>query len=372
MTIPSFAGIIESILVAGHTERNDSPAVDAKVFDGPAIVNMLRPNDCKTFADYISSVIQPYIEFHLRSAMRIDLVFDRYFKDSLKSGTRSNRGSGVRRLLKPNGSMPNNWLTFLRCDKNKAELFPLIVKSLAENINCVHGIFVGSVEDRAVSNQAYIDLEPLMPCNTKEADERMFVHVRNAAEDCSRILVKTVDSDVVVIALSTFHRIPSLQELWIAFGVGKHLKFLPIHEIANSLGPQASTAYLFFHSFSGCDTTSTLHGKGKKSFSDTWKKMASATPVFEKMAMSPGDICQADWDIIEQFIVALYCKAFDGTKVNEAKRYLFASRGKAIENIPPTAAALNEHVKRSVLQANKWYECLEAQRIEMDPLKWIH
>ena len=183
---------------------------------------MLRPNDCKTFADYISSVIQPYIELHLRSATRIDLVFVRYFKDSLKSGTRSNRGSGVRRLVKPNGSMLNNWSTFLRCDENKTELFPLIVKSLAENINCVHGIFVGSVEDRAVSNQAYIDLEPLMPCNIEEADERMFVHVRNAAEDCSRILVKTVDSDVVVIALSSFHRIPSLQELWIEFGVGKH------------------------------------------------------------------------------------------------------------------------------------------------------
>ena len=78
--------------------------------------------------------------------------------------------------------------------------------------------------------------------------------------------------------------------------------------------------------------------------------MASATPVFEKMGTSPRDICQADRNIIEQFVVALYCKAFDGTKVNEARRYLFASRGKAIENIPPTAAALNEHVKRSVLQ----------------------
>ena len=52
--------------------------------------------------------------------------------------------------------------------------------------------------------------------------------------------------------------------------------------------------------------------------SETWKKMASATPVFEKMAKSPRDISQADRDIIEQFVVALYCKAFDGIKVNEA------------------------------------------------------
>ena len=78
--------------------------------------------------------------------------------------------------------------------------------------------------------------------------------------------------------------------------------------------------------------------------------MGSATPVFEKMATCPRDISQADRNVIEQFVVALYCKAFHDIKVNEARRYLFASRGKAIENIPTTAAALNKHVKRSDLQ----------------------
>ncbi len=131
--------------------------------------------------------------------------------------------------------MPNNWSMFVRCDKNKTELFSPIVKSLTENINCAHGVFIGTVEDGAVSNKADIDLEPLMPCNIEEADQHMFVHVRNAADECSRILVKTVDSDVVVIALSAFHRIPGLQELWLKFGVGKHSSFIPIREIANSL-----------------------------------------------------------------------------------------------------------------------------------------
>lgn len=177
--------------------------MDAKVFDGPAIVNMIKPTDCKTFADYVSGVIQPFIEHHLRSAARLDLVFDRYFKDSLKSGTRSNRGSGVRRVVKANGTMPNNWSTFLRCDENKSELFPLIVDALSENISDTRGLFVGSREDGAVANQN-VDLRSLMPCNIEEADERMFVHVQHAAALYPRILVKTVNSDVVVIALSAF------------------------------------------------------------------------------------------------------------------------------------------------------------------------
>jgi hypothetical protein len=196
------------------------------------------------------------------------------------------------------------------------------------------------------------------------------VHVQHAAENCPRILVKTVDSDVVVIALSAFHRTHSLQELWIEFGVGKHLKYIPIHEIATSLGPQTSTAYLFFHSFSGCDTTSSVQGKGKTSFNATWKKMPSITPVFERMSTSVGDVSETDTDLLEQFVVAMYCSTFDGTKVNDAMRYLFTTRGKAIENIPPTSAALKEHVKRSVLQARKWYNCLDCLRVEHDPVNW--
>ena len=40
------------------------------------------------------------------------------------------------------------------------------------------------------------------------------------------------------------------------------------------------------------------------------------------------------------------------------------AKGKTMENIPPKAAALSEHIKRSVLQARKWYHCLEATRVD--------
>ena len=154
----------------------------------------------------------------------------------------------------------------------------MIVDALSENISDRRGLFVGSREDGAVANQN-VDLRSLMPCNIEEADERMFVHVQHAAALYPR---------VVVIALSAFHRIHGLRELWLEFGVGKHLKYIPVHEIAVSLGRQTCNALLFFHAFSGCDTTSSLKGKGKKSFNEAWKKMPSVTPVFERVATSQG------------------------------------------------------------------------------------
>ena len=61
-----------------------------------------------------------------------------------------------------------------------------------------------------------------------------------------------------------------LNEPCTEFGAGKSLRFMPIEQIARSLGPDQSLAFLFFHAFSGCDTTSSLLGKDEKNFFDTW------------------------------------------------------------------------------------------------------
>ena len=44
-----------------------------------------------------------------------------------------------------------------------------------------------------------------------------------------------------------------VSDLWIAFGVGKHFKYIPVHELAGQLGPQQLIALLMFHAFTGCD-----------------------------------------------------------------------------------------------------------------------
>ena len=93
----------------------ESPDVDAKIIDGAAIINMLRPSTGKTFQDYANNTFIPFIAHLLKNVKRLDLVWDRYFDDSLKICTRDKRGAGVRRKVSGNGVLPNNWQTFLRC-----------------------------------------------------------------------------------------------------------------------------------------------------------------------------------------------------------------------------------------------------------------
>ena len=62
-----------------------------------------------------------------------------------------------------------------------------------------------------------------MPCNIEVADERMLLHVNNAAKQLLKHLIKTVDSDVIVISVTVFDRLEGVDVLWIEFARGKTL-----------------------------------------------------------------------------------------------------------------------------------------------------
>ena len=87
------------------------------------------------------------------------------------------------------------------------------------------------------------------------------------AAECSRqgfnqVMIRTVDTDVMVIAISTFQQL-GISELWIAFGTGKNFRYVPIHDIVKELGPTRAGSLIAFHAFTGCDQTSSFAGRGK-------------------------------------------------------------------------------------------------------------
>ena len=77
------------------------------------------------------------------------------------------------------------------------------------------------------------------------------------------IQIRTADKDVLVLAITNYFKLEA-DELWVAFGTGKHLHCIAAHEIAKQLGEEQSWALLGFHSSTGCDTVSFIAGKGKR------------------------------------------------------------------------------------------------------------
>ena len=67
-------------------------------------------------------------------------------------------------------------------------------------------------------------------------------------------LVRTVDTDVVVILLGAFFELSQAQplvDIWIAFGMSKNYRFYNITTMCNILGEQKSRAIPVFHSLTG-------------------------------------------------------------------------------------------------------------------------
>lgn len=83
------------------------------------------------------------------------------------------------------------------------------------------------------------------------------------------------DTDVVVIGMAVLEDL-NVDALWVTFGKGKDLRWIPIHDIVRSLG-QRSKALPFFHAFTGCDTMSTFVGKGKKTAWQAWNVFENVT-----------------------------------------------------------------------------------------------
>ncbi|KAG1701225.1 Low-density lipoprotein receptor-related protein 2 [Nymphon striatum] len=221
--------------------KSDAPVVTSVILDGAAIVQMMKPGTTRTFDEYANVIFKPYISSQLQRARRLDLIWDSYVTDSLKSTARAKRGMGVRRRVVGSATTPANWQNFLRVDSNKTELFQFLSMVLVESI-FEHGKeLVVTVGENVESTPLQEDLESLGPCNHEEADSRMFLHVAHASRHGhEKILVRTVNTDVVVLAVAVAQTLPADSELWLAFGTGTSFRYLAAHELAVSLGPDKS------------------------------------------------------------------------------------------------------------------------------------
>ena len=91
------------------------------------------------------------------------------------------------------------------------------------------------------------------------------VHAADAVKSGHRrILIRTVDTDVVVLAVWMAQELhEAIDELWLAIGTGKSFRYIAAHKLAASLGPDKSKALPVFHAITGCDTVSSFAGRGK-------------------------------------------------------------------------------------------------------------
>ena len=76
----------------------------------------------------------------------------------------------------------------------------------------------------------------LTDCTHEEADTRIVVHILHAiqVEEAKTVLVRTVDTDVLVILVGKLHVLKEVQlelDLLLAIGIGRNFRFISVNSI---------------------------------------------------------------------------------------------------------------------------------------------
>ena len=141
-----------------------------------------------------------------------------------------------------------------------------------------------STQGESVVSSSNMNTEYISPCNPEEAGYQIVIHLNDMAiKGFKKIKVRTVDTDVSVLCAAYFHEIQGLEELWITFGTVTSAQNIPIHSVAERLGP-------------------------------------------------------------EKCIVKVYAPDIDEASVNRARLELFHYSGKDFDSIPPTEDAAGLHI----------------------------
>ena len=247
-------------------------------------------------------------------------MYGTHDKKSLKQVTREARGPGTRLKVRWNTKLPTNWPLFLRSDENKSELFSLIAAEI-HNMTIPEGKeVISTLKTSVVANPERADLHYL-DSDHQEADTRMFLHVADCvSRGMKNLIVRTVDSDVVILALYVYQHLHEMEEIWIAFGRDKHFRMIPIHAISTSLGRNICMALPMFHSLTGCDTVSAFFGHGKQSAWEALKTLPDSVNTLKLLTTDPpseANIPHAVQTSVSSVIIKMY--SLSGEDIDAAR-----------------------------------------------------
>ena len=356
--------------IAPNTFESDGNAIDCKILDGPALVHIWQPKAAKNFAEYANDVFIANIRSLLANCHRVDVVFDRYIKGSLKTATRDKRGKGTRRKVCAETKIPGCWSEFLKDDKNKVELFHFLAENIVRSDFPENKIVYVTYEEEVWTKDAI----PMDNCSHEEADTRMVVHAKHAlSHDMKNVEIRTVDSDVVVIFVANFsklHEELDVNDIIVLFGAGKHLRRYSVKVIYDSLGQEKAKGLAFWVAFTGCDDMSSFRSKGKRTAWKTWLSYPDITATFADICSRPFvniDEESETFARLQRFVVLLYSPNSAVEEVDESRMDLFCHRNQDMELLPPTKNSLLQHANRAVYRTSVWMLADQAMPISISP-----
>ena len=96
---------------------------------------------------------------------------------------------------------------------------------------------------------------------------------------------------------------------YVDFGTGTNRKLISINDCYDNVGKTGSLGLMFFHSFTGCDSSSSFYDKPKGQWYKFWSEFASdeLTSTFKKLSWCPSrEDVDDSLGVLEQFVCGMY------------------------------------------------------------------
>lgn len=361
-----------------YRSQSDSPeTASALIMNALSHIQMVFPATPMTVKDYSEQIFDKLIDKKREKYDRVDVLFDVNEVNSFEEMTKEICDDGIKYVnwIDNETKLHNGavWFAkFLSKAKVKTQFLKILASNYVKNTPSYNGNVYGFEDNFIVSScNEIFDTNYRLPIENVNA--RMVLHVEEAVrKGHHRILMSTSDVDIVSVAIYAFKYLtPDLEKLWIELVDIKDSRIISIHELYDLHNDKADVLPLF-NAFTGCRTTSAFFGVGKTTAWNAWIKYPSVTNAMLDLLNGTPNLSNKAMDVLEEFTVKMYDSKSKTTKLHECRRDLFTRKTKprTIDRIPPTRDALEQHLKRSVLQSLIWTQCIRQNIGELDPTDW--
>ena len=364
----------------------DTHAPTAYIIDGMAMLQALNADHFKTFNDLAEIILKRLIRI-LRSptfqAEIVTMVFDRYdSKNSIKTDERQRRGSAIPQNMSTHHIIGSrtvpHYRQYLKVVSNKADLVLFVSNYILDKARnrLPEGtsiVMAGGFRDAEtvikVTAAGQERMEELFSTH-EEADTRMVLHSVNMPSKFSRTIIRSDDTDVLVLLLHYVNQGQLSKEVFMHAGhSGKFTtreRFIPIHDIAAKLGSEICGSILATHALTGCDCTSSLFGIGKKAAYKALSKMVTNGNTIA--GLRNINALESWMEAAKDLVLAMYGKRAKECKTLDELRYFLATTSdKPATQLPPTEDAFWQHALRAHLQTLIWTQSHIAKPNIPDP-----
>ena len=253
----------------------------------------------------------------------IYFVADKWISPSIKDLEREKRATSSEFIYSINGPVqkrPGNWLSALRSNTFKESLLKFLTdhwkndefaevignKTLYANYNdCC---FKYKKDGIRMVCEEVIDRY----CTHEEADTRMFYYL-NHVSNPSNVVIRTTDTDCLVIALGNKHIYHPEVTIWLEVGVQSNntQRFIYVNGLHTQLGQEFCKSLIGYHALTGCDYTASFCRKGKVKPLKILEKNEDFQKALTAFAFS--EVNEETLEVIESYV----CRMYGKTKLNK-------------------------------------------------------